>query len=197
MPEFNLFPSELRTMSVVPRWSIINVLTRDTVSNHSYFVGVYVYSLARLIDWKGDIGRLMFRALVHDAEETICGDIPGPIKSEIIDDKRAAEFLDIKMRERLGYIVNELDRMQEHSVVQDEEAWRIVKCADRLDALIFMIMEKRLGNGVVAEHIPRSWAQTEAAFRDLPAPADVLTKLWGTVMVPAINLHETSGSMGV
>ena len=35
------FPPELRTASVIARWSIVWTLTRDTVSNHSYFVALY------------------------------------------------------------------------------------------------------------------------------------------------------------
>jgi 5'-deoxynucleotidase len=195
-----LFPPELRTMSVVPRWSVVWTLTRDNLTNHSYYVAMYSYSIAKLINWQGDAGALLFRALTHDCEETVTGDLVSPVKSEILDDERAARFIDLKMNERLPYIVRELELLERNDDVGDDdtnEAWRIIKAADRLDALLFLITERRLGNQVISSHIPRSLIQTEAAFRALPAPPDELDKLWNTYMTPAIKEHEISGGMGI
>lgn len=191
------FPPELRTMAVVPRWSVVWTLQRDTVANHTYFVAFYAHAIARLIDWDGDLGELLYRALVHDAEECISGDIVSPIKDEIVSE-RANAFLQLKLQERMPFVVQDLEEI-DHLTPEEEadEAWRIIKAADKLDALIFLLTERRLGNGVVATHLPRAWARTEAYWRALPAEKDVINELWNTVIVPAIKAHETEGGAGL
>ena len=190
------FPPELRTMSVVPRWSIVWTLQRDTVANHTYFVTFYAHAIAHLIKWDGDLGALLFRALVHDAEECISGDIVSPIKDEIVSD-RAYAFLQLKLKERMPFVVRDLETAAADDGDWDEEAWRIIKSADKLDALIFLLTERRLGNGVVATHLPRAWARAEAYWRALPAEKDVINELWNTVVVPAVKAHETEGGAGL
>lgn len=197
------FPPELRTASVVPRWSVVWTLTRDTVSNHSFFVTFYTREIARLIGWRGDMADLMYRALTHDLDETITGDVVSPVKEEIIDDKRAAAYIDRMMEERLPFVARDLDEMARGGktplawMTEDEEAWLIVKAADKLDALIFLLGETRLGNGVIAPHMPRARNKFEGAWRALPAPKDQLDELWNTVMMPVIREHEINGGWGV
>lgn len=193
------FPPELRTASVVPRWSIVWTLTRDTVSNHSFYVTFYAREIARLIKWPGDHGNLMFRAMTHDLDELITGDIVSPVKREIIDDRRASEFIDAKMSERFAVIMKDLDEMGDEDRFEQEEgqAWDIVKAADRLDALLFLVIEQRMGNSVIAPRIPSAWASFEAAWRKLPADEDMLNRTWNTVILPAVNDHATTGGFGI
>lgn len=193
------FPPELRTASVVPRWSIVWTLTRDTVSNHSFFVTFYAREIARMIEWRGDMGDLMYRALVHDLDETITGDIVSPVKEQIIDNKRAADYIDARMAERLPQVIQDLDLMKSifRFPSEDSEAWRIVKAADKLDALIFLLVEERLGNGVLAPHMPRAWKKMEMYWRALPANEAILDRLWTHTMVPAILDHKTNGGFGI
>lgn len=190
------FPPELRTMSVVPRWSIVWTLQRDTIANHTYFVAFYAHAIARLIEWDGDLGELLYRALVHDVEETISGDIVSPIKDEIIND-RADAFLHHKLQERMPFVVQDLEDIASDDEDYDDEAWRIIKSADKIDALIFLLTERRLGNGVVATHLPRAWARAEAHWRALPAKKELLDELWNTAVVPGIKAHETEGGAGL
>jgi len=183
-------------MSVVPRWSIVWTLQRDTVANHSYFVAFYAHAIAKLIRWDGDLGNLLFRALVHDSEETISGDIVSPIKEGIIS-LGANDFLKQKLKERMPFIAQDLDDMALDEDDLDNEAWLIVKAADKLDALIFLLTERRLGNGVVATHLPRAWSRAESHWRELPADKELLDELWQTVVLPAIKAHETEGGAGL
>lgn len=173
-------------------------LTRDTVATHSYFVAMYAREIAVLINWNGDYADLLFRALTHDLDEIVTGDICGPAKHEIIDDKRAASYIDTKMRERIPFIMADLDLAKEVAPLSETtEAYQIIKAADKLDALVFLVVEKRLGNTVAASHIPRSRAIFEAAWRALPAPKEQLDELWNTVIVPAVRKHETKGGLGI
>lgn len=191
------FPPELRTLSVVPRWSIVWILTNDSVANHSYFVTFYAREIAKLIDWSGDLGDLMYRALVHDAEESISGDIIGPAKDEMLDNERAKRYLHDQMRLRMPFVPVNLDIMRAFDPVEDDEAWRIVKAADKMDALIFTIIEQRLGNNFISQHMPRAWTRFEEKWRALPAGAPLLDNLWNDTIVPAMNEHLSNGGTGL
>lgn len=203
-----LFPPELRTASIVPRWSVVWTLTRDTVANHSYYVTMYACSVARAIDWSGSYALLMFLALTHDLDETITGDIVSPVKSEILDEERAADYIDLQMKARLPGIVSEIDHVTDcgelntssfnrAKLKECDEAWRIITVADRLDALLFLIGEQRMGNGVIAPRIPSAEARLLSAWHELPAPKDKLEMLWNTVMKPVIRNHMEQGGNGV
>lgn len=192
------FSPELRTMSIVPRWSIVFTLTDDYLSNHSYFVTMYAYDIARMLNWKGSLSALMYFGLVHDTEETISGDIVSVVKSEIIDEKRAADYLNLKMRERLPGIVSELEYLENMMTdAESDEAWAIIQVADRLDALLFLITEQRLGNAVIAPRIPSAFARLQSSWFALPFASEELARLWATVVTPSIKAHETTGGFGV
>lgn len=199
------FPPELRTASVVPRWSIVWTLTRDVLTNHSFYVVFYAHAIAKLLGWKGDIGDLMYRALVHDLDETISGDICAPVKREIIDDKRAEEYIEQKMRERLPCVVQDLNQIADKNYArfgnatnnEENEAWAIIKAADRLDALLFLIVERRMGNGVISSLITSATANLEASWRALPASKAALDEFWNTTIMPVIREHDTTGGYGI
>lgn len=192
------FPPELRTASIVPRWSIVFTLTSDYVTNHSYFVTMYAHAIARLIKWRGPLASLMYLALTHGLDETVTGDIVSIVKSEIIDKERAADYIDLKMRERLPGVIDELEAIEDTLPEQQyNEAWAIITAADRLDALLFLLTEQRLGNGVIAPRVPSAQARLAAVWRELPAPKDELDRLWATVVVPSVNAHKNDGGHGI
>lgn len=197
-----LFPSELRTMSVVPRWSVLWTLNRDVLANHSYYVAMYARSVARTIDWNGNYAMLLFLALTHDLDETVTGDIVSVVKSEILDQHRCDDFVDLKMRERMPGLMSEIDYIlgdptNKAHQREIDEAWRVITVADRLDALLFLIGEQRMGNGVIAPRIPSAEARLLSAWHELPAPKDKLEMLWSTVMKPVIRNHMEQGGNGV
>jgi 5'-deoxynucleotidase len=196
------FPPELRTASIVPRWSIVWTLTRDTVANHSYYVTLYARKIAQLLGWSGNWGALVFLALTHDLDETITGDMVSPVKSEILDEHRASDYIEMKMTERLPDVMAEIhaitdceDNPAKERII--DECWRIIKAADRLDALLFLIGEHRMGNAVIAPRIIDAQARCYSAWLDLPKEDATLQELWQTVMLPAIKEHQEQGGHGV
>lgn len=198
------FPPEFRTASVVPRWSIIWTLTRDTLSNHSFFVTLYANQIARMIGWQGPRDMLMFRALTHDLDETITGDVVAPVKKEIIDTERAQTYILGQMQERMPTIIEQMTEYMNfgsnYKMVGGDGLWiqcgKIVKAADRLDALLFLTVEQRMGNGVVAPRIPEVKAGLRAAWFLLPAEPRVLSRLWDD-LEQEIRDHATSGGFGI
>lgn len=190
----SFFPPELRTLGVIRRWSVVWTLTEDTVSNHSFFVSLYANQIAKMIRWQGDYGQLLFTAIAHDAEENASGDIVAPAKQAMLDTQRAQSYLREQMLRRMPTIINQQDAI---AASPDFLAIkRIVKAADRLDALLFLTVEKRMGNGVVAPRIPEVYEGLRASWQELPADSKKLAALWIEVK-DAVTEHATSGGFGV
>lgn len=194
----NPFPPELRTAAIVPRWSIVYTTQADTVSNHSYFVAIYAHMIAAMLDWDTNLALLMFTALLHDVDETITGDIVSPVKRQIIDQNRMDDFVEAKLMDRMGALVVEQAHLERDSSIKTcEGVDSIIKAADRLDALLFLIMEKRRGNTIIEPLIRDAQSKLEASWYELPDEKEKLTELWATVVIPSIKAHETEGGRGI
>lgn len=192
------FPSELRTLSFVPRWSIVATVNKDQVASHSYYVTLYAYLVAKLIKWEGSKTYLMLAALTHDLDETITGDIVSPVKKEIIDQERCDSFVDTLMLDRFGSIVDDLVVLEEKMKIKYfEEASAIIKVADRMDALFFLIWEQRMGNTIVEPLRRRAQSLLEGAWRALPADEESLSRTWQVYVLNSIKDHENEGGRGV
>lgn len=186
------FPPELRTAAIVPRWSIVFTLNKDTVASHTYFVIFYARQIAKLINWQGSMEDLMTYAMCHDLDELITGDIVSPVKKEIIDFSAARNYIFDQMQSKMPLVNEDLNTL--HNA---EDIMRIVKAADCLDALLFLIMERRMGNGVVDARIEDARRIFEKAWMNLPGATSVLKGLFDSVMRPEISWHEHDGGFGV
>lgn len=199
----SLFPPELRTASVVQRWSIVRTINPDSVANHSFYVCFYALQIARLIGWPGPYADLTFAALMHDAEEFITGDLVSPVKNEIIDDGKYANFVSEQMKLRLPGVETQMD-------VIAESMWgasidRIIKVADKVDAVLYLITEARMGNGVLhplqrdaMENLVIAWdnileGEMFATDEDRKRHRD----MWNDTIYPAIQAHYQHGSIGI
>lgn len=194
----NYFPSELRTLAHVPRWSIVATINKDQVASHSYYVTLYSYMVAKLIQWEGPKTYLMLAALLHDLEEVIVSDIVGPVKTEIIDQERASSYIETMLMEKFPGLVDELvDHEEKLKVKYFEEAQAIIKVADRLDALFFLLWERRMGNSIVEPLIRKAQSLLEGSWRALPADDVLLSRCWQIYVLNSIKDHENEGGRGV
>ncbi len=194
----NPFHSELRTAAIIPRWSVVWTLNKDTVSNHSFFVALYSYQIANLIGWRGDKSELLFNALTHDLEEVYTGDVVSPTKRAIVDAGRSDAYVRKKMRETLPSILSTLDAMCQSP--HSENISLIVKAADRLDAVLFLTVELRMGNKHVFSRCQDAKQQLEEAWyrlKPLNFSGKTVAELWVEVVCPAIKEHEEVGGSGV
>jgi len=66
-------------LSYVPRWSVVPMLKRQTVSDHTYRVMVIYLHLCLVLDTTPNL----VGALLHDVSECRTGDIPSPAKAHI------------------------------------------------------------------------------------------------------------------
>lgn len=195
------FPPELRTASIVPRWSIVWTLNKDYLTNHSFFVTMYAHDIAEMIGWNGHRAALMYLAMTHDLDETITGDIVSPVKPHIVDPIRSSNYIDTKLMERMPSIMRYIEGYKTTMLNRElDDAYRIITVADRLDALLFIITEQRLGNTVIGPRAPDALARLEAAWRDLPYASGCksdIDDLWHTAVLPSINAHKGQGGFGV
>lgn len=193
-----LFPPELRTASIVPRWSIVWTLNKDYVSNHSYFVTIYARQIAKVIGWKGSMEDLMVYALYHDLEELITGDIVSPVKREIVDPEKSRAYVDGKMGASMpGILADIIDVENDDKILGGHGIKKIVKAADRLDALLFLITERRLGNSIIEPRIADAKTLFDESWMELPGLKQMILDTLKNVMWPEISYHLDRGGFGV
>lgn len=195
----NLFPPELRTAAVVQRWSIVRTLNPDPVSSHSFFVTFYALQIARLVNWPGPYADLTFVALMHDIEETITGDIVSPVKHAVIDEGASNNFISEQMKLRMPLVETQLGVIMESMWGSSIE--RIVKVADKIDAVLFLIIEQRMGNAVLAplyqdalNNLAIAWS---LMVEELGFTGSRPKQIWDSEIWPAIQAHWKHGGIGV
>lgn len=187
----------MRAASIVSRWSVIWTLQPDNVAQHTFFVAVYTRLIADLIGWEGNRARLLTYALVHDADELITGDTVGVVKHEIIDPVRNDRFVARKLEE----LAPSLADLHHDSLVNYPELAleikAIVRAADRLDALFFMLMEGALGNQIIRARVPSGTERLREAWFKMPANDIRLLNLWNDVILPAIDEHSNPANYDI
>ncbi len=206
----NLFPPELRTASVVQRWSIVRTFNPDSVANHSFYVTFYALQIARLIEWPGPYADLTFMALMDDVEETFTSDIISPVKHQIVDEDKLHSFVSEQMKTRLPLIEAQLDAIAESMWGTSIEC--IIKVADKVDAVLFVITEIRMGNEVLRpllvdcmENLVLAWHDLgeqlygEDNGKDTPRSFQWRTHRaqWNDQVYPAIQAHWKHGGVGI
>lgn len=129
-----------RDMAHVPRWVIARTTRTQYLAEHSYFVAIYARQIAVAIGWQGDYGALLHYALIHDLEETITGDMPGPMKRRLVDKAEEDRATRPLMRRKFGQEV--LNSM----TVYSDDIKKIVKVADSCEELAFIYEQVDMGN---------------------------------------------------
>ncbi len=196
----HLFPPELRTASVVRRWSIVRTIHPDSVAEHQFYVAFYAVRLAQLLQWRGPVGDLMFYALMHDAEELVTGDIVSPVKRGLVDEERADQFIEEQMHERLPLVHRQLAVIKESEFGTQIE--RIVKVADKVDACIFLILEQTTGNTRLAPLYQDAEHNLITAVIDLGKELGYEDNDWSERLMadeigPALAAHWKHGGIGI
>lgn len=193
----NPFPSELRTADTVTRWNIVRTIKTQSIAEHSFFVAIYAYMIAETIGWKGPRDYLLWLALTHDLEEIITADIVAPARKVIVDEDKAEDFIGAQLEKRMPSIMSAWYSIEDRiDAKYDDEAKRIVACADRVEPTLFLTVEGRMGNKM-GQLMDYAITGLEGYWRALPAPKDKLDELWQTVVLPSIKEHETVGGRGL
>jgi hypothetical protein len=123
-------------LSVVPRWSIVRTIQKQSVAEHCYRVAIIaprVYELIRGHEATlQEQARLTRAALLHDQYEAFTGDIPSPAKNPLGVIKGQAEL-------HFGPHVIEMVELEGDEIMA-------LRAADLIEGIYFLYEDQRLGN---------------------------------------------------
>jgi 5'-deoxynucleotidase YfbR-like HD superfamily hydrolase len=132
MTEGSMNLKKLRGLAWCERFNYHPRNHKETVDQHSYWVAIYTLELCKTMNVQSHIMFNSLRhALLHDVEEAITNDIPGPVK-------RGRAWKDVELVAR-----QELEMPEEE---HDPLVKQIVKAADLISALVFADEEVKMGN---------------------------------------------------
>jgi 5'-deoxynucleotidase YfbR-like HD superfamily hydrolase len=159
---------ELRDLAHVKRWAIVRTLRDQSVAEHSYYVTMYANDIASHLGLDESVQlTILKRALWHDVDEILTGDIPGPHKKKLVDKVKANTFFQSAM----GVIFGQRAHRDGQEVGDDPHRTQLVaailKVADLLEAIHFLEEEATMGNKNV-EHLKGPlWEQIQSCCWDI------------------------------
>lgn len=117
------------------RWHMFTASEECSLSSHSFMVAMLAEELVNQVSPDtNEVSRyhLMRFCLLHDLDETVLGDWPGPVKSYMREFSPEIKSLFNAMSEQIN------PQAVNHRKQLSEELLIIVKLADKLDALFFI-----------------------------------------------------------
>ena len=147
------FFAYMARMKLIRRWSLRRNTREENDAEHSLQVAMIAHALAELRNTRYvghvDSGRVMTLAAYHEAAEVITGDLASPIKyfnPGIRDAFKEIEALASK--KLLTYLPEDMRGKYEPILSQrgEEEAWTLVKAADKISAYVKCVEEGGYGN---------------------------------------------------
>ena len=167
--EFFAFVSR---MKYINRWGLMRNTAQENLKEHSQSVAMLAHALGVInnLYFGGDANpdRLASLALYHDAEETITGDMPTPVKyfSQSLRDAFAEVETEAK-ETLLSMLPEEMAGVYRGLLYcTDPQEKRLVKAADVLDAYIKCVEELKAGNSEFAA----AEKQTRQALVEMQLP---------------------------
>lgn len=168
------FLALLSRMKYIARWGLMRNTRPENLEEHSLEVAVIAHTLAELRNARFggnvDSGRAALLAVYHDTAEIMTGDLPTPVKyfnGEIREAYRKVE--DVSRGRLLASLPEDLRGRYRPLLIpqpEDRELWKLVKAADRLDALLKCTEEEKAGN---TEFVEAAKAQ-EKSLREMNLP---------------------------
>lgn len=141
-------------MRLINRWALMQNVSSENIAEHSHNVAVIAHALCVIGNKKFgksyNAERCALLALYHDTTEVITGDMPTPVKYYNDEMKNVYKSVEAVAGSRLIDMLPEEFKEDYEPLFkkepQDEALWKIVKAADKIDALIKCINETRMGN---------------------------------------------------
>lgn len=148
------FFAMISRMRLIDRWALMQNTAKENIAEHSHNVAVIAHALCVIGNKKFgkdyNAERCALLALYHDATEVITGDMPTPVKYGSDEMKTVYKNVESLAGNRLLAMLPQEFRDEYDPLFnrdkQDEKLWKIVKAADKIDALIKCINEIRMGN---------------------------------------------------
>ena len=148
------FFAVMSRMKYINRWSLMNNMRTENISEHSLTVAMIAHALCiignRQCGKKLDPDRAATVALFHDCTEILTGDLPTPIKYSSKTLRNAYSELEQEAAERLvsslPVYMQDVYKKLLCPENEDEYMMKLIKAADKLSALIKCIEEQQVGN---------------------------------------------------
>lgn len=151
------FYAYLGRMKLIRRWSLMRNIMPENIQEHSYQVAIIVHGLAltgnKYFSKAYDPAKLVMLALYHDVAEIIVGDMPTPVKYFNPDIQKAYGDVENIAKDRLVSMLPEEFQAEYQPLFfpENDDAYRLVKAADKIAAYIKCVEESTAGNKEFAE----------------------------------------------
>ncbi len=127
-----------RSLRHIRRFNFHHCNKYETVAEHSFFLSIIAYELAKELDYKRDlILAITTIAMLHDIEESVTGDIPFLIKRRINN----INEIEHEARTELGYNADNFNEYMNEDKIQC-----VVAFADAYELKLYLEEERRSGN---------------------------------------------------
>lgn len=178
----------LDRMKLIDRWALMRNTTKEDVAQHTMQTAVIAHALCvienKLYDGKLDADKAAVLALYHESAEVVTGDLPTPVKYYDDDINRAYKNIEGRAEEKLlGTLPDELKNAFTPLVQPDKSSpeYRMVKCADKLSALIKCVEELAVNNNEFKNAY-------EATIKGLNNAPEKSVKYFLDVFIPAYSM---------
>lgn len=168
-------------LSVVPRWTIVRTIQKQSVAEHSFRVSLIAEKIA--VHWYGVTDHIILYRIQrfskrHDLLESITSDVPSIVNDLMGHDEVSVRYSDIPDL-FLEFNPNPIEKL-------------IVKQADCLEAMIFLNTEVALGNNSVTNvynDVQEGLQATYEAARAFGAYLDIIRADVRETMLELSTVH--------
>lgn len=138
----------------INRWGLMRNVTNENLSTHAAEVSCIAHALAVIgntyFGKQYDCNRVALLGLYHDMPEVFTGDLPTPVKYANETLRHCyAELEGQAVEQLIGRLPEEMQSVYKNIMEispEEEDLKKLVKCADKLCALIKCIEEEKSGN---------------------------------------------------
>jgi len=158
-----LLTGDLCRLRFIPRFQLCHRIHDESVAEHSFYCATYALLLAMDVESQGyvvDVPLVVTKALLHDAEECITGDIPRPVRyhstefAEAIDEFATNAFAVLINNLGLrGSVVEKIILTWEYAKKGGDLESEIVRFADFLCVLSYLALEVEGSNKTMQRHV--------------------------------------------
>ena len=164
-------------MKYIDRWALMRNTHSENLSEHSLDTAIIAHALAVIRNKRfgGSVNpeRAALLAIFHDVPEVITGDMPTPVKYFSSEIRTAYAGVESAAEHRLLSLLPADMRGEYVPLIthegEDAELLRIVKCADKLSALVKCIEEEKACN----KEFTAAKAATIESIREMNMPEGI------------------------
>ena len=181
----------------IRRWGLMRSALPENDAEHSLQVAMIAHGLAVIARdrYHKDVEpeHVLALAVYHDATEVITGDMPTPVKYHSDTLRGAYKALEDMAADRLTAMLPEGMQQAFEPYLRPEEdnAWQLVKAADRISAYVKCVEEQRAGNHEFDAAGENIRASLEAV--DLPEVRDFMAEFVPSFSLTLDELNRPGG----